>query len=132
MTMETRRQDQDVRVYQCDFTSEVARCVRETASFVSEGTVTVFLDAAWLSLRVGLAGEKHFCSWDHMAEWTQREHAQAIQNEGKSLEDDAPGSFAAQLRHAAQTRQEREEQEAQSLRSRLLVQQRSGELLGDI
>jgi len=130
MSMETRRQEQDIRVYRCDLTQDTDRCVRETASFHSEGGVTVFMDPAWTVVRAGLGEERQFCSWDHQAEWTAREHAAALAREEHDAVDMDYGDFAVSLRRAAQDRAAREESSVVKTRALAEERNRSAELLG--
>lgn len=130
MSMETRRQEQDVKVYRCDLVWEDGRCVRETASFHSEGDVTVFMDASWVVIRVGLGEERQFCCWDHMATWTTRENAAAKYIEAGNTTDDGYGDFATRMRAVTRTRDEREDVLAQASRKALTDRERASELLG--
>jgi len=116
MSAEARRQEQDITVYRCDHVEASARCVRETASFRVQDTVTVLLDPAWLMLRAGLDEEKHFCSWEHHIAWVQAQETQG-------------GAFATRLRTASQTRERRETQDAEMTRERQAQRQVSGALL---
>lgn len=116
MSIETRRAEQDITVYQCDRMNEGERCVRETASFQVQDTITVLLDPAWLILRVGLGEERHFCSWDHHIAWVA---VQEIEN----------GDFAVRLRTASAARETREAQGAEQSRIRAASRREASRVL---
>jgi hypothetical protein len=132
MSAEVKRQECDVTVYRCDYTRDTDRCVRETASFQTQESVTVLLDPAWMTTRVSLGEEKHFCSWDHHLMWAITESA-ALERSEQSGVDPAPsdpGAFALRLRNAAQRREAQEAQEAVYLRDRIMRHDEAAALLG--
>jgi hypothetical protein len=120
MSVETVRREQEVTVYQCDVTTGMDRCVRQTASFQRVDAVAVLLDAAWLTVRVGLGEEKHFCSWIHLTQWVAQQSAGGADAE----------TFGARMVRAAEARDRRESEAAEHLRARLASQQESAGILG--
>lgn len=129
MSVETRRQEQDVQVYRCDLVRPEGQCVRETASFHTEGDVTVLMDPAWLVLRVGLGEEKQFCCWAHFATWITYEiMGEEQRHAGNDVESQA-GEFALRMNRMAREREEREEIGAQQTRALTEQRNRTTEML---
>jgi hypothetical protein len=130
MTMETRRQEQDVQVTRCDLSRLEGRCTRETASFHAEGGVLVFTDPAWLVIRVGLGEEKHFCGWEHLFAWVSLEQAAAVQREQGTEVSSRIGEFASRMRTLASERESRENRIVSAAQTRREEQNRSAAILG--
>lgn len=117
--------------YRCALVSPEGRCERETAAMQHEDAPAVPLDAAWLTIRIGLWEERHFCSWDHLARWVALETVTAnVRGHDDAEPLTGPGEVAQRMRNVAASRDRREQETAAHMRERTMRQREAAALLG--
>lgn len=118
MAKESQRIETDITVYRCDHAEGGSACHRTTASFATQDAVTVILDPAWATVRVGISEDRYFCSWAHLTAWMQAEEVKG-------------GALSTRLKKAASDRDHRESTGATTSEAFRIMREASGNALTD-